>query len=290
MLFALDNNKTKISPSPKSAGNCIVCGEVMIAKCGEKMVWHWAHKAGSNNCDQWYEPITDWHMGWMSKFPEESREVTITKEDYKEKHVIDIVTRDGKKIDLQSTRINVKEFEKRDKFWEDAIWIINAEEFYTDGLTFLNNSKKTKDVVEIVEGWNYPEQILQQIIKDVLNLDERIFLSSYLYSYNKESRLIFELKVDDNATINELKNKIEEVNAKYIFKCQKRKTPWLYHTSITQENFGMQVLDKKNNIAGNEFNGYNIYFDNVKGLENSLFDLKNYTVINKDEFLIKFIF
>jgi competence CoiA-like predicted nuclease len=116
MLFALDNNKVKTGPSPKANGTCIVCREVMVAKCGEKMVWHWAHKAGSNNCDLWYETITDWHIKWLEVFPEESREVAITKENYSEKHVIDILTRNGVKIDLQSTKITVQEFDCRFAF------------------------------------------------------------------------------------------------------------------------------------------------------------------------------
>jgi competence CoiA-like predicted nuclease len=289
MLFALDNNKVKTSPSPKANGTCIVCGEVMVAKCGEKMVWHWAHKAGSNNCDLWYETITDWHIKWLEVFPEESREVAITKENYSEKHVIDILTRNGIKIDLQSTKITVQEFDKRNKFWGNAIWIINAEEFYKGGLTFINNNKKTKDLIEIVEGWHYPEAIIDKISKEVSELNKNIVLSNNLYSYNKNSRLIFELKVEKQEMVKELEAEINKINAKYIFKCGRR-TPWVYHIIKSEEKYGMYVLDEKGGIAGKELYEYDVFFDNVKGLEGSLFDLKNSSIIDKEEFKIKFAF
>lgn len=31
-------------PGPGLHGSCQACGRGMIPKCGEQIVWHWAHK------------------------------------------------------------------------------------------------------------------------------------------------------------------------------------------------------------------------------------------------------
>jgi len=36
---------------------------------------YWSHKEKS--CDNWYEPITDWHLKWQNYFPKNNREITI---------------------------------------------------------------------------------------------------------------------------------------------------------------------------------------------------------------------
>ena len=43
MKYALvDGIKTEATP--KAQGKCLCCGAEVIAKCGEKRAWHWAHK------------------------------------------------------------------------------------------------------------------------------------------------------------------------------------------------------------------------------------------------------
>ena len=67
-------NGVKREAKPKSQGACICCGNEMIAKCGIKMIWHWAHKS-KNDCDTWRENETPWHRDWKNLFPVESQEV-----------------------------------------------------------------------------------------------------------------------------------------------------------------------------------------------------------------------
>ena len=40
-------------PSPGAQGACKGCGAPMTAKCGELIVWHWAHR-GRRVCDPWW--------------------------------------------------------------------------------------------------------------------------------------------------------------------------------------------------------------------------------------------
>ncbi|MBL7893856.1 MAG: hypothetical protein JNK50_01090 [Bacteroidia bacterium] len=47
----------------------------MLAKCGTINIWHWAHEA-IENCDDWYEPETQWHRDWKEHFGEECSEMS----------------------------------------------------------------------------------------------------------------------------------------------------------------------------------------------------------------------
>jgi len=38
--------------APGNKGQCPTCGSDMIAKCGSRIMHHWAH-AGRRNCDPW---------------------------------------------------------------------------------------------------------------------------------------------------------------------------------------------------------------------------------------------
>ena len=52
----------------------------MVAKCGPRIIHHWAHE-GRRNCDLWWENETEWHRDWKNLFPLDCREVSHTAED-----------------------------------------------------------------------------------------------------------------------------------------------------------------------------------------------------------------
>ena len=81
-------DKQRITAKPKQIANCPICNEKVISKCGSIKVWHWAHKSNID-CDEWYEPETQWHREWKSKFPKEQQEIIIGK------HRADIKTMPG---------------------------------------------------------------------------------------------------------------------------------------------------------------------------------------------------
>uniref|UniRef100_UPI0037445B87 competence protein CoiA family protein n=1 Tax=Cyclobacterium roseum TaxID=2666137 RepID=UPI0037445B87 len=57
MKFAIVNG-TKAEATKGFKGICPSCGAELIAKCGERKINHWTHKA-SRNCDPWWEQETE---------------------------------------------------------------------------------------------------------------------------------------------------------------------------------------------------------------------------------------
>lgn len=81
------------------AGQCPACGAAMIPKCGERRVWHWAHR-GERHCDHWWEPETEWHVAWKNRFPAEWQEISCPAENG-EKHIADVKTPHGWVVEFQ---------------------------------------------------------------------------------------------------------------------------------------------------------------------------------------------
>ena len=70
-LTIIDGQRREAQPG--LTGECPVCEATTIAKCGEKNIWHWAHK-GKRKCDHWWENETEWHRNWKNQFPVECQE------------------------------------------------------------------------------------------------------------------------------------------------------------------------------------------------------------------------
>lgn len=90
MRFALSEDK-RVEATPGAVGLCPGCGAPLIAKCGSKKVWHWAHK-GQRHCDDWWEPETGWHRSWKSYFPADWQEVP-SRDKAGELHIADVKVR-----------------------------------------------------------------------------------------------------------------------------------------------------------------------------------------------------
>lgn len=78
MLYAIGQGDDKLPAAPGLHAICPVCGGEVLAKCGKIVSWHWAHVSGKD-CDDWYEPETEWHLRWKKLFPKEYVEVTINR-------------------------------------------------------------------------------------------------------------------------------------------------------------------------------------------------------------------
>ena len=92
MKYAM-SNEGRIEATPKANGICQCCESDLIAKCGTRKIWHWAHK-DTRNCDHWWENETQWHRDWKDNFPKEWQEVVHLSEDG-EKHIADVKTPNG---------------------------------------------------------------------------------------------------------------------------------------------------------------------------------------------------
>jgi hypothetical protein len=130
MRFALvDEQRAK--PINKGRGNCPVCKGNMMAKCGDKMIHHWAH-ISKRYCDHWWENETLWHREWKNQFPEDWQEVIHFDEATGEKHIADVKTSLGWVFEIQHSFLKEEERAKRDSFYKKLIWIVDGKRRKTD--------------------------------------------------------------------------------------------------------------------------------------------------------------
>ena len=121
-------NGHRVLPFPKGRGVCDMCGAETLAKCGEKVMWHWAHKS-KKDCDPWWENETEWHRNWKSEFPEGFREIVFECPETGEKHRADIVTDKGMVLEIQNSPISLEELRSREAFYKNLVWIVNGMKF-----------------------------------------------------------------------------------------------------------------------------------------------------------------
>ena len=141
MRLALVNGQ-RCEASPGLKGECDFCGSKMIAKCGDYRIWHWAHR-GDHNCDRWWEPETEWHLNWKSKFPIEWQEVVHVAEDG-ERHIADVKTAAGRVIEFQHSAISSHERQSREKFYRSMIWVVNGLRRKRDRFNFEKSLSVTR--------------------------------------------------------------------------------------------------------------------------------------------------
>lgn len=104
MQYARINNFRRTA-EPKLKATCEHCNGAVRAKCGSKIVWHWAH-VSTESCDTWYEPETEWHRSWKNNFGPDRSEISIIKND--NKHVADVLTKDNLVIEFQNSPISAR--------------------------------------------------------------------------------------------------------------------------------------------------------------------------------------
>ena len=119
MMYA-DTASGRAEASPGLEGTCPSCGHPCRPKCGQLVIWHWAHHARAD-CDPWSEPMTEWHLGWQRVVPPERREVVMGP------HRADIVTASGGVVEIQHSPISVEVITEREEFYgERMAWIFDA--------------------------------------------------------------------------------------------------------------------------------------------------------------------
>ncbi|MCD2424381.1 competence protein [Niabella pedocola] len=139
MRFAMvDGNKVIAEPGLK--GFCPGCSQPVAAKCGGERVHHWAHSR-NKMCDTWWEPETEWHRTWKSKFPEDWQEIYLPDEQTGEKHIADVRTSDGFVIEFQHSHINPLELKSREMFYKNMAWVVDATRLKRDYPRFLKARK-----------------------------------------------------------------------------------------------------------------------------------------------------
>jgi competence protein CoiA len=154
MKFALiDNNR--VEAKPKQQGFCPNCSKPVIAKCGDKKVWHWAHRS-IKSCDNWWEPETEWHRNWKNNYPAEWQEIGLLDEHTGEKHIADVKTPHNLVIEFQHSAIKHEERISREKFYKNMVWVVDGTRLKKDYPRFCKGkdslfftSTKQKDVYQV---------------------------------------------------------------------------------------------------------------------------------------------
>lgn len=139
MKFALVNDQ-RHEAQPDLPGKCPTCNHPMIAKCGEKKIWHWAHRI-RRVCDPWWENETEWHRGWKGQFPVTWQEVVHHAVDG-EKHIADVKTDHGWVIEFQHSHIKPEERRSRDAFYKKIVWVVDG-------------TRRKRDREQFITAWNY---------------------------------------------------------------------------------------------------------------------------------------
>lgn len=123
MQYALVNGERQ-EPQPNLSGNCPLCGDPTIAKCGDIRVWHWSHLK-KLTCDPWWENETEWHRSWKGQFPKEWHE-RIHRAAGGEKHIADVKTDKDWVIEFQYSHLPAEERKARTAFYQKVAWVVSG--------------------------------------------------------------------------------------------------------------------------------------------------------------------
>ena len=182
MIWAI-KDKEKIKSTPKGTAVCPICKSKVIAKCGVVKSWHWSHKS-VNDCDNWAEPESAWHLKWKSYFPKEQQEVII------ENHRADIKTKGDIVIELQNSSISADDICDREKFYNKMIWLLN-------GNTFGNNLKIINKKSYFIFEWkNPPKSFFYSNDLIYIDIEEKVKENEELIKdcYERVNKVFYHLK------------------------------------------------------------------------------------------------
>lgn len=173
MKWALQKEE-RIEPIPNQEASCPICLNPVISKCGSINIWHWSHK-NLEDCDDWYEPESQWHKDWKNEFPKEQQEFTMGK------HRADIRTSNRVIIELQNSPISSENIIDREDYYKRMIWLLNGANL-AKGLKLRNK----KDLITF--RWKHPPKTWWSAEKEVyidlseLYKDVEIFLIKKVYN------------------------------------------------------------------------------------------------------------
>ncbi len=135
MYIALDENGHRISIENAATTNnyfCPVCNEKVRVKAvnSQYKKAHFAHQRGTECLDNWHHDMSEWHLQWQQKFPEECREVVVEKDGIK--HRADVLIEESHTvIEFQHSPIKGEEILARNAFYHQCgykiVWVFDAK-------------------------------------------------------------------------------------------------------------------------------------------------------------------
>lgn len=129
MRYAVVNGARREAES-KLRGTCPNCDREVVAKCGQKRIWHWSH-FGKLECDHWWEPETEWHRAWKALFPQGWQEVVHIAADG-ERHIADVKSDRGLVVEFQHSPLDPEERLSRENFYGTMVWVVDGIRYKRD--------------------------------------------------------------------------------------------------------------------------------------------------------------
>ncbi len=223
MKFSIINGQ-RVSAFPKGKGACPFCGNSVVAKCGNRNIWHWAHSV-KQACDSWWENETQWHRDWKGYWHERFQEIVHFDIHTGEKHIADVKNQNGFVLEFQNSPMNDDELSSREHFYGDMAWVVNATNFASN--------------IEFGAKLPNPE------------LSESLDMCIYPPGQNTSQNFIFYRisENEPNATMVEIhgSHKIQKFIddthiGHYLFKWKKPRTVWFYSTRPVFFDFGQEII------------------------------------------------
>lgn len=216
-------NGERATAFPKGKGKCSFCGHAVIAKCGSKKLWHWAHSV-KQTCDPWWENETTWHRDWKKHWKEEFQEVVHFDSRTGEKHIADVKNQDGFVLEFQNSPMSDYELSAREQFYGTMAWVINATNFAAN--------------IEFGAKLPNPElpESLDMSVSPVQNSPQSFIF--HRISENEPGATMVEIHGHYK-----IQNFIDETHVgHYLFSWKKPRTVWIRSTVPVFFDFGHEVI------------------------------------------------
>ncbi len=150
MLFANDRKGHRVNAEYATKGQvyyCPICDVDLVLKQGEYRIDHFAHKKGSMCSDSWSSDMSEWHLGWQRRFPDDCQEVVRESEDG-ERHRADVLIENSHiVIEFQHSHLSQYEFRARSLFYKklgyNVIWLFDVSDNYDADSLCVRVSKQS---------------------------------------------------------------------------------------------------------------------------------------------------
>ncbi len=299
--FNEQNDRIEVSSSGERA-KCPDCGAIVIGRKGQFKIAHWYHKT-KNECDSWYEPITEWHLKWQNLFPEDCREVSITGHNYSKSHRADIRLKNNLVIEVQNSPINVEEIEEREHFYgkNNMIWILNGESLASRSEITYQFTKKRFALL-----FSVPTNSAKVAEYDMEEFKENLWKNELLSGLKTDKDLI-EFEIDNGNYFKfdfKADKDFEEIESELSYLCRKICNE-LYEYGAYQKLISgfniMPIRREKDEFSKIDLTKkywrkfidrmtFPVFIDNLNGLENDLmYWYQKNKIIKRSDFISKYL-
>jgi competence protein CoiA len=119
--------------TPGKYGECPLCFEPLVPKCGNKRIWHWAHYAGTGCRDPYGESESEWHLIWKDRTTRRTRDGSVVGrpevvvERNKVRSFADIKLPNGIVVKLRRTPIGIDRIRECEDFYGRMVWLFDVD-------------------------------------------------------------------------------------------------------------------------------------------------------------------